>query len=149
MPVLVWMLIIFTASTDLMSAEHSSRFIEPFLRWLPPEISAGTIRAVQYCVRKMAHLTEYAILGALVLRALRTFATPANRVRPVAAFLVAAIFAASDEFHQSFVASRTASPSDVLIDACGAAIGLIAYWFLAQRSRQGIAQVRAQGTIEN
>jgi VanZ family protein len=40
------------------------------------------------------------------------------------AWLAAAIFAVTDEFHQSFVPSRTASPIDVMIDICGAMIGL-------------------------
>ena len=55
MPVFAWMLVIFTASTDLMSAEHTSRFIGPFLRWLAPEISAGAIAVVLLVVRHLSH----------------------------------------------------------------------------------------------
>lgn len=145
MPVIVWMVVIFTASTDLMSAEHTSRFIAPFLRWLAPGISAGAILAVQFFVRKLAHLTEYAILGALLWRALReSFATLTNRAVVGGAFLIAAIFAVSDEFHQSFVASRTASPPDVLIDACGAAAGLMGCWLIVQRSKREAAHIRSK-----
>jgi VanZ family protein len=120
LPVLVWLIFIFIGSTDLLSAEHTSRFIGPFLRWFSPDVSDGTIASVQFVVRKCGHLTEYAILAALLFRAIRLFAP---------AFIVAAIYAALDEFHQSFVASRTASPWDVAIDCVGALIGL-ALWRL-------------------
>jgi VanZ family protein len=69
-------------------------------------------------VRKGGHLSEYAILAASLYRALR-------RLGP--AFIVAAIYAALDEFHQSFVATRTASLWDVAIDCLGAIIGLLVY----------------------
>jgi VanZ family protein len=134
-PVIVWMLVIVTASTDLMSAEHTSRFIGPFLRWLLPEISAATILAAQFFIRKAAHVTEYAILAALLWRAMRrSFTASPNKMWAGAAFLLAAVFAISDEFHQSFVASRTGSPHDVMIDASGAILGLTIYWLLFRQS---------------
>ena len=124
LPVLVWMIFIFVGSTDLLSAEHTSRFIAPFLRWFSPDVSDATIASVQLVVRKCGHLTEYAILAALLLRALRV-------VGP--ALIVAAIFAGLDEFHQSFVASRTASLSDVAIDCAGALMGLAIYSLFRNR----------------
>lgn len=142
MPVLIWMFVIFTASTDLMSAEHTSRFIGPFLRWLAPEISAASVLAVQFFVRKGAHVTEYAILAGLLLRALRP-STSKTALRAVAwSFGIAAIYAGLDEFHQSFVVSRTASVHDVMIDACGAALGITIYWMLSQRGAFGLAKSR-------
>jgi VanZ family protein len=51
------------------------------------------------------------------------------------AWLAAAIFAVTDEFHQSFVPSRTASPIDVMIDICGAMIGLIICMMFAAQGR--------------
>lgn len=120
LPVLAWMIFIFVGSTNLLSAEHTSRFIGPFLRWFAPGISDAAIVSVQIVVRKIGHLTEYAILAALLYRAFRL-----HRDRPLAlSFVVAASYAALDEFHQSFVASRTGSPWDVAIDCLGAAIGL-------------------------
>ena|SRR3712207_4382209 len=132
-PVIICMLVIFTASTDLMSAEHTSRFIGPFLRWLVPEISAATIVAVQLLVRKLAHVTEYALLASLLLRALRPAPGEAMLPRAVTALAVAGACAALDEFHQSFVASRTGSPRDVMIDVAGAVIGVAIYWFILKR----------------
>ncbi|HSV63434.1 MAG TPA: VanZ family protein [Chthoniobacterales bacterium] len=123
LPVLVWMIFIFIGSTDLLSAEHTSRFIGPFLRWFAPDVSDATIASVQLVVRKCGHLTEYAILAALLYRAFRQHR---DRVLGLA-FLAAALYAGLDEFHQSFVASRTASPWDVAIDCAGAVIGLLVY----------------------
>jgi hypothetical protein len=123
LPVLFWMTFIFVGSTDLMSAEHTSRFIGPVLRWFAPEIGEGTIALVQLVVRKCAHLSEYAILAALLYRAFRQGSDRLWRAAALA-FLVAAICASLDEFHQSFIASRTGSSWDVMIDCVGASIGL-------------------------
>jgi VanZ family protein len=106
-----------------MSAEHTSRFIGPFLRWLAPDITDATIASVQLFVRKGAHLTEYAILAALLYRAFRQNIARLWRAA-LLAFVIAAIYASLDEFHQSFVASRTGSAWDVGLDCIGAAAGL-------------------------
>ncbi len=111
-------------STDLMSAEHTSRFITPFLRWLRPDISPMAIAEVHLFVRKTAHLAEYAILTGLLFRALRGRVVGFWR-RAGIAFVPIIIFAAADEYHQSFIPSRTASPVDVLVDCCGAVIGIL------------------------
>ena len=93
------------------------------LRWFAPNIADATVASVQLVVRKCAHLTEYAILAALLYRAFREYR---DRVFGLA-FLIAALYAVLDEFHQSFVASRTASPWDVVIDCAGAVTGLLVY----------------------
>lgn len=127
LPVLLWLGVIFVGSTDLMSAEHTSRIIGPILRWLKPGISDAAIAQAQFFVRKAAHLTEYAILTLLLWRAfirnmrLRTKMS----ILFVLGWGLAIVAAAGDEFHQSFVASRTASVRDVMIDAIGALFGLL------------------------
>ena len=128
MPVIAWMSLIFLASTDMMSAQQTSRFIGPFLRWIAPNISVETIQAVQFFVRKAAHVTEYAFLAALLLRA---FSAGGRRLRgrdACFAVLIAGTYAAIDEFHQSFVASRTGAVGDVMIDISGAVIGAVVCW---------------------
>jgi VanZ family protein len=80
-----------------------------------PHLSSG-LGTWDYVLRKCAHVTEYAILGALLLRALG---------REVPAFLAALAYAASDELHQHFVAGRHASPVDLAIDAIGITFGLL------------------------
>jgi VanZ family protein len=111
-------------STDLMSAEHTSRFITPFLRWLKPDISPVAIAHVHMVARKTAHLAEYAILTSLLFRALPERVHGFWR-RAGMAFVPAMIFAVADEYHQSFIPSRTASPIDVLVDCCGAFLGIL------------------------
>lgn len=136
-PVIAWMLLIFVGSSDVLSAEHTSRFIVPFLRWLDPHISYATIAAVHLVIRKLGHVTEYAILAALLWRALRgTFVTSSLAIVAAGAFFITAAFAASDEFHQSFVLSRTASAHDVLIDCIGVTCAiLVCTAFAARRER--------------
>ena len=143
LPAIGWMAVIFAASTDIMSAEHTSRFIGPFLHWLNPQVSAATIARVQLIVRKGGHVTEYALLAVLLCRALRGGARKFAWSYAAVALVIASVWAASDEYHQSFVPSRTASPIDVMIDICGATIGLLVYGALARlrASRQPAAIV--------
>jgi len=139
LPVLIWLCLIFIGSTDLMSTEQTSRIIRPLLRWLKPDISMETIAQVQFIVRKCAHLTEYAILALLLWRALRrgTSLKARTSILFIVVWLACAVFAASDEFHQSFVPSRTATLGDVLIDIWGALVGLAICWaFAARRSKE-------------
>jgi VanZ family protein len=123
------MLVIFIGSTDLMSSEHTSRFIVPFLRWLKPDISDATLRMVQMIVRKGAHTTEYAVLAVLAWRAFRQSGVLARWgwrwSATSAALVLATLYAVSDETHQSFHASRYGSGWDVLIDTVGACAGLL------------------------
>ncbi|MBA2433814.1 MAG: VanZ family protein [Verrucomicrobiota bacterium] len=124
LPVVLWMTIMFVGSTDLMSAEHTSRFLTPFLCWLNPTISPESIAQAHLIVRKAAHVTEYAILAGLLFRALRG---PFGGFWPHAAFVFfpALLFAATDEWHQSFAQTRTASLGDVCIDGLGAIVGIL------------------------
>ena len=82
--------------------------------------------------RKLVHLGEYALLTFLWWRALRTVMPP--RQAAFVALAVALAYAASDEYHQSFVEGRTGSPVDWAIDAAGA--GLVAGWLVAARRRE-------------
>jgi VanZ family protein len=132
LPVLIWMALIFTASADKESYQHSSRFFEPLLHWLFPQMPQSQVEFIHHIFRKCAHLTEYAILALLLWRAMRGRQTmQAQPWRWSQAGLVLAgvfLYAASDEFHQSFVPNRTALVSDVFIDSAGGAIGLLLLW---------------------
>jgi VanZ family protein len=124
---------IFTASTDLGSTQHTSRIIAPILRYFWPTVSAQAIHDVQVVVRKIGHLSGYAVLGILVWRAWNRGMFRNWNLR--AALVVEStclLYAISDEFHQSFVPSREASPVDVLIDSAGAAVGLFIVWAIGK-----------------
>jgi VanZ family protein len=138
-PVVIWMGIIFWGSTDALSSEQTSRFLGPFLRWLAPGITTEAIGHVQFVARKGVHLTVYAILCILSLRAFSASGL-ANRlgIAPwLAAWQLAFLYAISDELHQSMVPSRQGSALDVFIDAAGAALAIwLAEWYRRRRTRR-------------
>ena len=134
LPLLAWLAVIFTASSDTKSFEHSSRILAPLLRWLFPQISDDTAHLIVLTARKCAHLIEYAVLALLLWRTLRKPAKndprPWNWREARLMLLLVAFCAASDEFHQRFVATRTAHVTDVFIDTAGGAAGLLVLWLI-------------------
>jgi len=103
-PVVVWAAVIFTFSSI-------------------PSLSTG-LGPWDTILRKGAHVTEYAVLGALLYRALG---------REPLALAVGIAYAATDELHQYFVRGRHASPVDVAIDAVGLAAGMLLWLRLRER----------------
>ena len=132
LPVLLWMALIFGGATGALSAQRTSRVIGPLLRWLKPDVSEETIRAVQFCIRKTGHVSVYAVLAWLFWRARRrplpADARPWDWRMAAEAALFASLYAVTDEWHQSFVPSREGSVWDVLLDAAGAWLGLVVLW---------------------
>ena len=105
LPVLAWAAVIFALSSI-------------------PSLSSG-LGVWDTVLRKGAHLTEYAILGALLYRAFE---------REVPALAAGIAYAATDELHQHFVRGRHASPIDVGIDAVGVALGML-LWLRVRQQR--------------
>lgn len=136
LPILIWMVAIFSASGDRASFQHSSRILEPFLRWFLPNLSSEAINNIVFAIRKCAHLTEYAILALLVWRARRMpiwhDTRPWHWSVAGEALWVAMLYAATDEFHQTFIPSREGCVRDVLIDSSGAVAGLLLLWILGR-----------------
>jgi VanZ family protein len=136
LPIIFWMGLIFLGSTDAASGAHTSSIVLPILRWLfHGRLSLGAMENIHLVMRKTWHVLEYAILGALLWRALSSPPAPAPgsptpmpslRWPAFKVILIAALYAASDEFHQSFVPSRTSSVHDVALDTLGASLGLAA-----------------------
>ncbi|MGH7409192.1 MAG: VanZ family protein [Candidatus Methylomirabilales bacterium] len=124
-PAVLWMGVIFLFSTDLFSKGETGRFVLPFLARLFPGAAPETLALLHEAIRKVGHLTEYALLTVLWYRARAyreaAWVPEAARV----ALVVAVVYAVSDELHQVLVVSRGASVVDVAIDAAGAAAGLL------------------------
>ena len=100
--------------------------------WLPPLLLMGAIfflsdqpslnsglGAIDLIGRKLIHFAEYALLCFLWWRALVTVTSPGRAA--LLAFLLASGYAATDEYHQSFVDGRHGTPLDWAIDSAGAA----------------------------
>jgi VanZ family protein len=123
-PVVLWISCIFFLSTGSFSAEHTSRILEPLLRFFMPHITAGEIDIIHILVRKAAHLTEYCIASLLLFHSFRTTIQFQRHWWWVLYSVVIVIcIAATDEFLQSFAASRTSSIMDVGIDMLGGILG--------------------------
>ena len=105
-----------------MSASRLSAWL-PVLAWAAvifalssiPHLGTG-LGTWDTILRKGAHVTEYAILGLLLVRALG---------RELPAFLIGVAYAITDELHQHFVGGRHSSPIDVAIDSTGVLIGVL------------------------
>ncbi len=130
LPLVIWICFITFASSDEFSASNTSRIVGPLVLWLFPKTTPETLVLIHFLTRKAAHFTEYAILAYLAARALST--SPRLVLRRhwfliSLAFVIA--YALLDEFHQSFVPSRTASVFDSMIDTVGGLVALIVFRF--------------------
>jgi VanZ family protein len=131
-----WMSLIFLGSSDTRSYQHSAGLVEPLLRWLFPHLAQAHIESIHHVIRKCAHLTEYAILGILLWRALRkpirNDPRPWNWREALIAIAIVFLYASSDEIHQIFVPTRTPMVTDVFIDTTGAILGMILLWSIGR-----------------
>ena len=126
LPLVAWLVFISYASSDSFSAANTSRIIGPLVLWLFPNTSPDTMLIIHLVVRKIAHFTEYAILAYLAARAFRTSPRPALATRWfIAALAIVVVYALLDEYHQTFVPSRTASIYDSLLDMSGGLVTLL------------------------
>ena len=133
---LLWMTVMVHFSTPRWGGEQTQFILETFLNWGFPALldllTPEQLSTLNFLVRKGAHLTEYAILTLLSF-SLGTLGLQRSW-KSVLPFTLAgsALFAVTDEVHQSFVPNRGASPIDVLIDIAGAllAVGLITAWYV-------------------
>lgn len=133
---LVWMCVIFSFSaqtkeeSSAVSESLSYRMVSStghFFHWnLDEEQLKEIADTIEYFVRKGAHMTEYAVLSVLIFIWLGLWEMILFRKCTIA-FLASAVYAASDEFHQLFVAGRSGRVSDVLIDSSGALLGVLLF----------------------
>jgi VanZ family protein len=127
-PAVVWAGVIFSMSTDTFSAEHTASVMEPVLRWLIPSLTEDQFLSIHYLIRKSAHFSEYFVFCLLLYRGVRAGRKGWRWTWGIAALSVAAGYSILDEIHQAFVASRTASAYDSLLDSVGAFAAFAALW---------------------
>jgi VanZ family protein len=124
LPLLAWILVIFFFSTDRFAGGETSRFIIPALHWLFPSFSPEQLALGHAICRKAGHVLEFFVLGLLAWRAFQTEDVREWRSWISSAALVLFV-ALLDEFHQSFVPSRTSSITDVGYDFAGGLMALL------------------------
>src|ERR1043165_9007258 len=100
LPVIVWMVLIFGASGDPKSVQHTDGILSHILRWLHIDVTPSQLETLRWIARKGAHMTEYAVLALLWWRALRG---RQHRVdwsvnTACTVLFVCVLYAASDEF---------------------------------------------------
>lgn len=116
--------------TDTFSSANTGAAIEPLLHQLFPQFAADDIELIHLAFRKLGHVSEYFVFGGLLCRALRNRHTSSGAFhRFSVSILITMVYAISDEWHQSFVPSRTASGVDVLIDTIGGICGHVVFLF--------------------
>lgn len=143
-PMIVLMTAIFIVSSDLGSADHTrpvlASIVKRFLPWLAQRMSPQMIDITDFVIRKIAHVTEYAVLSLLVSRSLGIDVF--SRIKPrILVIVITALYALSDEFHQSFVPSRGATYIDVMWDTLGASLGTGLLYMTHRRSCSSPKQV--------
>jgi VanZ family protein len=134
-PLLLWLVLIFFASSNEFSAENTSWIIRPLLLWLFPHATEAQLATAHFLTRKAGHFSEYAVLAFLAHRAFFSSAIEFVRDRWFQiGLLLIVVYALLDEFHQSFVPSRTPSIYDSLIDIAGGATVLLLFKLAGRRS---------------
>ncbi len=118
LPLVLWMALIFAFSSQ--NGDQVGGWINALVKPFVPTIAMDP-GLVKFSVQKAAHFLEYAVLAALAWRALRPLTA---RHATLLAGILSVLYAASDEWHQSFVLGRGPSLRDVAIDGLGVVFGL-------------------------
>jgi VanZ family protein len=139
-PAIVWIGLITFESTDYLSARNTANMLYDVLTRLFGEINLYDFLYWHHYLRKTGHVMGYGILGLLLLRGFRlTLATRGTWLGRAAilAWIGTAFVAAMDEWHQSFIPSRTGTVWDVLLDStAGLTVLILSYLLLRIRSRR-------------
>lgn len=115
---IIWMIFIFVMSS--FSATESTNQSSTIVNIISNIITVNDIHLLTVIIRKLAHLTEYFILGILTYNVFKNNYKSINL-----SIIVCLLYATSDEIHQIFIPGRTGQITDVLIDTIGALIGII------------------------
>ena len=125
LPPFAWMTVVLSASSAEFSAANTGSLIHSILGWLLPGLPPHHVDVIHGVMRKLAHFTEYAILGALWFRGLARSGVARPPVAAWLALVLSVACAVVDETHQSFVPSRTGSARDVVLDSAGALAAIV------------------------
>ncbi len=128
-PLVLWIGVIIFLSSGQASMSNTSRFVRPLLEFLFPDASEEILIVYHGYIRKLAHVGEYAILAFWAARAfINSNQNFLRRLWFVGSFVIVLVVASIDETNQSFLASRTGSIYDVLIDVSGGLIMILVFY---------------------
>lgn len=134
-PAIVIMILIFAFSCKQgdESSEQSGRLLMAIVKVVESisksEMSAALLAFLHLFIRKVAHFTEYAALGAAFFYGVGPLLESVKKGIPIS-IIMAAVYATTDEIHQYFVPGRYGTWTDVLIDSCGALAGIVIFYFV-------------------
>jgi VanZ family protein len=148
-PAIAWACVIFTLSSDSFSSEHTATFLSIFVKWFFPHLTENQFRFIHHVIRKSAHFTEYFIFCLLIYRGVRGDRKGWRWTWGLSAISVAAGYSIMDEIHQAFVASRTASPYDSLLDSMGAFFAFAVLWLWFRLRRDKLPAIEESSTESN
>jgi VanZ family protein len=139
-PLVLWAGLVLFLSTGQASMSNTSRFIRPFLEFLFPNSPVELIDVYHDYIRKLAHVTEYALLAFWACRAFSSSSQKnLQKFWFVVSFLLVLLVASIDETNQSYIASRTGSIYDVALDVSGGLVMIIVFHLtINYRRRQKI-----------
>ena len=132
---ILWLFLIAIESTALLSAHNTSRILYPLLHFLFG-LDWDHFDVWHFYIRKSGHVVGYGILSILLFRAWRVTLPSMSNVKwtprwATIAILGTALVASLDEWHQTFIPSRTGSIRDVILDTCagiGAQLLILQWW---------------------
>jgi VanZ family protein len=131
---LCWAGLIFRLSTEGFGSSFTEWLANQALSLFRLHVSPGTLQLLNFLLRKLAHLTEYAIFAELLYASLVGADELEWRPRTMLwSALIAGAYSLTDEFHQSFVPNRTASLADCALDTAGALLGLLVLYLVMRR----------------
>ena len=141
-PAAVWVGVIAVESTDYLSSDNTSSVLYSVLTRLFGEINLYDFLVWHFYLRKAGHFIGYGILCLLMVRGWRaTLAVGRVWLVPLLALIATALVASLDEWHQTFIPSRSGTVRDVVLDSVGGLIFLILaqFWIRRRRSATQIA----------
>ena len=155
---ILWLIVIFLESSNLGSSSTTGRILYPLFHFLFG-MDHAHFQHWHFYIRKGGHVFGYGLLSILLFRAFRETLPSIESVKwtfrwATIAVLGTAIVASLDEWHQSYLPSRTGTPRDVLLDTCAAIAAQIllflCYWsfrtFSGRRPLVGLQSPHAETT---
>lgn len=148
---------VFSHQPATVSGQVSGGLIYRFLNFIVSGFDSLTeaekaqmVEDLQYIVRKGAHALCYSTMGALSMGLMSTFDFKKRVLPAVFAFLISFLYSVSDEVHQLFIEGRSGQFSDVILDGCGAILGIVVVgffiWIVRKRRQSRNIKEKVQKT---